>query len=344
VLEEFAKLDPKPIETLTPSEARKQPTIADAVEKVMKHNKLENKPHRGLSVSNKSHDNVKLRFYTPEKTTKDSHLPIVIYFRGGGYVIADLDVYDHAPASLARLLGCCVISVDYPMAPEHKFPAAHEAAFEAYRYISENAVQWGYSNTHFALIGESAGGNLAIATAIAVRDSTVTPKPCAIVAVYPVAATLDTNKPSMTEDAHAKPLNSAMLTWFFNSALPNEAARADPRLNLVAANLAGLPPTTLISADVDPLRSDADLLAHKLRHAGVETHHDTFKGVVHEFFGIPRRVVAKAGVARDLAAQRIREGFGRAPGAVYIKTHTAAHEGNITERRTRVTETRTVVG
>ena len=129
VLSVLAGLGGKPIETLEPSEARKQPTPTDAVMKIIKDKKLEVKPHEGLKVSNQRFadmGNLRLRWYVPENVTKESNLPIVVFFRGGGWVIADLDVYDATPAALARKTGAAVVSVDYPMGPENKFPAAHE--------------------------------------------------------------------------------------------------------------------------------------------------------------------------------------------------------------------------
>jgi acetyl esterase/lipase len=114
------------------------------------------------------------------------------------------------------------------------------------------------------------------------------------------------------------------------------------RLNLVAANLAGLPPVTLISADVDPLRSDADLLEKKLRHAGVEVVHETFKGVVHEFFGMPRRIVAKAGAARDLAVSRILAAWIRAGGS-FVVAPKAMESTHIKDARDRDLQTTTNV-
>lgn len=310
VLKALADLGPKPIETLTPSEARKQPSAADAVKKVIKDENIKADPHAGLKVSN-SHfadmGNLRLRYYTPEAANKDSNLPVIAFFRGGGWVIADLDTYDASPAALARKANAIVVSVDYPLAPEHKFPAAHNEAVDAYKYILKNAKGWGGNPDKVALVGESAGGNLAVATAIAARDQKMT-MPVAIVSVYPVAATtMDT--PSKKEDANAKPLNSAMLTWFFDKVLNNDSEKQDPRLNLIGADLKGLPPTTIILAEIDPLRSDGDMLAEKLKAAGNEVTHKLYNGVTHEFFGMDA-VVAKAKEAQDFAVSQLQKGFG----------------------------------
>ncbi|MDP3411451.1 alpha/beta hydrolase [Bosea sp. (in: a-proteobacteria)] len=309
VLAVLAGLGGKPIETLEPGEARKQPTPTDAVMKIIKDRKLDVKPHEGLKVSNSRFadmGNLKLRWYVPESATKDSNLPIIMFFRGGGWVIADLDVYDATPAALARKTGAAVVSVDYPMGPENKFPAAHDEAIEAYKYVLKNAQGWGYDANRIALVGESAGGNLAINTAIAARDQNLT-KPVAIVSIYPVATTsLDT--PSKKEQAAAKPLNTPMMAWFVKHATKSEADAQDPRLNLVAADLKGLPPTTVINAEIDPLKSDGDVLVAKLKEAGVDTTHQLYTGVTHEFFGMDA-VVAKAAEAQNFAVTRIKQGF-----------------------------------
>ena len=310
VLKALADLGPKPIETLSPGDARKQPSATDAVMKVIKDENIKADPHAGLSVSNSRFadmGNLRLRWYVPENSNKDSNLPVVVYFRGGGWVIADLDTYDASASALARKTGAAVVSVDYPLGPEKKFPAAHDEAIEAYKYVLKNAKGWGYDPTRVAIVGESAGGNLAINTAIAARDQNLT-KPVAIVSVYPVAAsTLDT--PSKKEDANAKPLNTPMLPWFFSNELNNDGEKQDPRINLVAANLTGLPPTTVINAQIDPLRSDGDMIVEKLKAAGVQTEHKLYTGVTHEFFGMDA-VVAKAREAQDFAAAQLKTAFG----------------------------------
>ena len=312
ILAALAALNPKPIETLTPAEARKQPSAADAVKKVVKDESIKADPRAGVSVSNSRFadmGNLRLRYYTPDNATKDSNLPVVAFFRGGGWVIADLDTYDATPAAIARKANAIVVSVDYPMAPENKFPAAHEEAIAAWKYIEKNAKSWGGDPSKLAIVGESAGGNMAVATAIAARDQKLT-LPVAVVSVYPVATTtMDT--PSRKEDAAARPLNTPMLAWFFDKVLAKAEDKDDPRLNLVAADLRGLPPITIINAQIDPLRSDGEMLAAKLKDAGNDVTQKTYSGVTHEFFGMDA-VVAKAKEAQDFAVAQLQKGFGAA--------------------------------
>jgi acetyl esterase len=316
VLAALNDLHPKPIETLSPSEARKQYSAADAVKKVIKDEGLKVDPHQGLSISNNHFadmGSLRLRFYTPANTKKDSDLPVIIYYRGGGWVIADLDTYDASASAIARKAKAIVVSVDYPMAPEHKFPAAHGTAFEAYKYIVKHAKSWGGNADRIGIVGESAGGNLAIAMALAARDQRIT-LPVAVVAVYPVTTTsMDT--PSKKEQAAAKPLNTPMMAWFFDKVMNNAGDQQDPRLNLVAADLKNLPPITIINAEIDPLRSDGDLLADRLKAAGNDVTHKVFNGVTHEFFGMDA-VVAKAGEAQDFAVAQLGKGLNAVGGTI----------------------------
>jgi acetyl esterase/lipase len=310
VISTWEGLGPKPIETLSPTEARRQPTVADAVKKIVKEENRKIDPHAGLDLTNRSFadmGDLKLRWYVPENAGSSSNLPIVVYFRGGGWVIADLDVYDATPAALARKTGAAVVSVDYPMAPEHKFPAAHDEAMKAYRYVLRNAGRWGYDGNRVAIVGESAGGNLAMNVAIGARDEQLTP-PVAVISVYPAATTQD-DTPSKKGQANAKPLNTPMLAWFFSHALVSPEQKNDPRLNLVAADLANLPPVTVIGAEIDPLRSDGDMLVDKLKAANNQVTQKVYNGVTHEFFGMDA-VVAKAAEAQNFAAAQLKQAFG----------------------------------
>ena len=311
VISTWEGLGPKPIESLTPAEARRQPTVADAVAKIIKDEKRDVDPRAGLDTTNRRFadmGDLRLRWYVPENAGSSSNLPIIVYFRGGGWVIASLDVYDATPAALARKTGAAVVSVDYPMAPENKFPAAHDEAMKAYRYVLKNAAGWGYDANRVAIVGESAGGNLAMNVAIGARDANLT-RPVAVVSVYPVAATAD-DTPSKKGQAAAKPLNTPMLGWFFSHVLASPDQKQDPRLNLVAANLADLPPVTIIGAEIDPLRSDGDMLADKLKAANNQVTHKVYNGVTHEFFGMDA-VVAKAAEAQDFAVAQLKQAFGQ---------------------------------
>ncbi|CAA9372459.1 MAG: Esterase/lipase [uncultured Gemmatimonadetes bacterium] len=154
-----------------------------------------------------------------------------------------------------------------------------------------------------AVAGESAGGNLAVATAILARDNGL-PLPRHVLSVYPIASGY-TNSPSYVEHADAKPLNRPMMQWFLNHYLRSVADAENPLISLVNADLRGLPPTTIINAEIDPLRSEGERLANRMRAAGVDVTHHVHEGVTHEFFGMAA-VVDKAATAVQEAAEGLR--------------------------------------
>ena len=309
VLDALASLGPKPIETLTPAEARVQPSAADATKAVMAKKGMSTAPDPAVTTQDISYGSDPKQFariYKPAAATAGKPMPLVVYYHGGGWVIADVDTYDAAPRAMSKALNAVVVSVEYRHAPEFKFPAQHEDAAAAYRWALQNAASWGADPAKVALAGESAGGNLAVATAIYARDNGL-PAPRYILSVYPIANSSMT-LPSRKDSANAKPLNSAMLKWFGYYYQTSEADAQDPRLNLVGANLRGLPPTTIINAQIDPLRSDGETLAKAMRAAGDKVEQRTFPGVTHEFFGMAK-VVRGAKEANDLAVARLKAAF-----------------------------------
>lgn len=303
-------LQPKAIEKLSVQEARQQPTAADAVRHLLAEQGRSSDPAvlvPGVRMTTitvpGAQTPLPANVYTPDTP---GPLPVVLYFHGGGWVIADKDVYDGGARGLAREANAIVVSVDYRQAPEHRFPAAWDDALASYRWLTQNAAQLGGDPGRIALAGESAGGNLALATAIAARDAGL-PLPRHVLSVYPVAQT-SLNTESYLENAIAKPLNRAMVKWFVDHLVNSEADLADPRLSLVDAHLAGLPPVTLINARIDPLRSDGAKLEDALQEAGVPVQRAEYEGVAHEFFGAAA-VLEKARHAQAYAGERLRAAF-----------------------------------
>ena len=310
VLDELGSLGGKPIEALAPAEARKQPTPTDAVKSLLRKQGRSVAPEPGVTAVDRTipgaAGRIAARVYTPAAGA--APFPVIVYYHGGGWVIANKEVYDAGPRALAKAVGAVVISVDYRQGPEHKFPAAHDDAVAAYEWVAANARSIRGDSTRLALAGESAGGGLAVATAIAARDRQMT-MPRAIVSVYPIAGS-DTTTPSYVENATAKPLNRPMMSWFFEHYLRSPADRQDPRINLIDANLAGLPPTLILNAQIDPLRSEGEMLAQRLRAAGVSVEQRTYEGTAHEFFGMAA-VVDKARDAQAVAAESLRRAFAK---------------------------------
>ena len=304
-------LEPKAIEKLTVAEARQQPTVADAVKALLQKQGRSTLPEDlvpGVRSSDIAIEGavgvLPARVFTPDGNGPH---PVIVYFHGGGWVIADKDVYDAGARGLAKQANAIVISVDYRQAPEHKFPAAWDDALASYRWALNNATSLGGDGGRIALAGESAGGNLAVATAVAARDAGL-PMPAHVLSVYPVAQT-SLNIESYLENAIAKPLNRAMVAWFVDKLITDEQDLKDPRLSLIDADLHGLPPVTLINARLDPLRSDGAKLEDALNKARVPVQRKSYEGVSHEFFGAAA-VLEKAREAQAWAGERLRESFG----------------------------------
>ncbi|MDB5877538.1 MAG: lipase [Variovorax sp.] len=311
VLNAHASLNPKAIEKVDVKTARAQPTIADAVNVVLKQQGKSTNPEELVPGVTSVDTTVQgaagmlpARIYTPAGT---GPFPVVVYFHGGGWVIADKQVYDGGARGLSKEANAVVISVDYRRAPEAKFPAAWDDALASYKWALANAAQHKGDPKRVALAGESAGGNLALATAIAARDGSLQ-APTAVVAVYPVTQT-SLNTESYIENAIAKPLNRAMVKWFVDKTTRSPADLKDTRLQLIDAKLEGLPPATIINARIDPLRSDGAKMEDALKKANVPVERREYEGVTHEFFGAAA-VVQKAKDAQAYAGQRLKQAFG----------------------------------
>jgi acetyl esterase len=318
VLDHHAKLGAKPIETLTPEQARQQPTPADAVKALLKEQGKSTEPEPVASVKDitipvQGGQPIPARVYTPQG---QGPFPAILYIHGGGWVIADLDTYDASPRALANAAKAVVVSTHYRQAPEHKFPAAHQDTFAAYQWLHQNAAQLQADPTKIAIVGESAGGNMAVGSSLMAREKNI-PLPTHQVLVYPVANN-DFNTPSYQENANAKPLNRAGMMWFAKHAFQSPQDGENPLISLVdKASLHGLPPTTIITAQIDPLRSEGQMLAEKLKQSDVEVRSKNFEGVTHEFFGMGA-VLNEAKEAVAFAAEGLKDSFqsGKGAGAV----------------------------
>ena len=309
VLDQLKALGPKPLETLTAAEARKQPTPADAVMTLLKKQGKSTAPQPVGKVEDRSiagaTGQMPARLYWPAGA---GPFPVLVYYHGGGWVIANKDVYDATPRALVNMANCLVVSVDYRQGPEHKFPAAHDDAWAAYEWVVKNAASINGDPKRIAVGGESAGGNLAVATAMAARDKKM-PMPVYQMVVYPIAG-YDMNTASYQENAAAAPLSKPAMAWFFKNYLRSAADGKDPRINLVGADLKGLPPATVITDQIDPLRSEGAMLADKLKAAGVAVDYRNYDGVAHEFFSMGA-VVDKARQAEQQAADGLKKAFAK---------------------------------
>ena len=221
-----------------------------------------------------------VRVYTPQGI---GPFPVIVYMHGGGYVVGDLDTQDMIARALCAWGEGVVISVDYRLAPEYKFPAAVDDSFAALQWAAANAASIGGDPARLALAGDSAGANMACATALTARDAGG-PAVRAVVNIYGSCNYPGTATPSSVEFADGPILKADDVDWFWEQYLADPAQQDDQRASpLRAQSHAGLPPHFVGTAECDPSRDDAEDFARKLIAAGVETQLKRYPGMVHGF-------------------------------------------------------------
>jgi acetyl esterase len=220
---------------------------------------------------------IRVRLYDPGTMAP---APTVIFFHGGGFVTCDIDVYDGVARRLARGTGLRVLSVDYALAPEHPFPVPLNDCIAAVRWAVTYGAALGIDPKRIALAGDSAGGNLALASTIALRDAgetTVRGAAC----LYGCYAS-DVNSPSEKEfGGGAYLIMSQEMAWYWNHYLPDPASRRNPLAAPLLADLKDLPPLFVTACEFDPLRDDSGMLAEKLKAAGADYEYRLWKGMIH---------------------------------------------------------------
>lgn len=297
LLKQLESTGAPPMETLTPEQARMSDfsLFAGVPERV---NKVENRiiPVKG--------GNIKVRIYTPEG---EGPFPALIYYHGGGWVIGNLDTVDVPCRMLANRAGCVVISVDYRLAPEYKFPTAVEDSYEAVKWVAENAASIDVDPARIAVGGDSAGGNLAAVVALMARDNGG-PSIAYQMLIYPVTNhSFDTT--SYLENAEGYFLTKNMMVWFWNHYLRDELDGKHPYASpLLAKDLTNLPPALVITAGFDPLRDEGEAYAERLKAAGVSVEMTRYDGMIHGFFWMPG-VLESAHDAINQAARALKNVF-----------------------------------
>ena len=307
VLDKWRSLDPKPFEKLSPDDARRQPTpiqaaaiLAKTLDKPLVPGTL---TVQTVTVPGPAGP-LAARVYAPQEG--GAARPMVVFFHGGGFVLDNADGTDASARAIAAA-GYVVVAPDYRLAPEAKFPAAVEDATAAYRWLTEHAGEFGGDPDKVALAGEGAGGLLAADAAIAARDGHWV-RPAALVLIAPIAG-IDFKTNSWLQDSAARPWNKAATEWALRFVLPDAGVLRDPRIDLVgAADVHDLPPTTIVTAEIDPLRSDGERLGGKLKRATVPVSLRDYPGVTHDFFGMGE-VVDKAAMAQAYVAAQLKRAF-----------------------------------
>ena len=234
--------------------------------------------------------------------------PVLVWFHGGGHVIGSLDTHDAMARNLCREAGCMVVSVDYRLAPEDPFPAAVDDCFASVRWLADHAEEIGIDPDRIAVGGDSGGGNLAAVTALVARDQGG-PALCHQLLVYPVT---DYRCRGPSYERYARGygmLEAESMHWYRRHYLGGPERAGDWRASpLLAADLSGLAPALVITAERDVLRDEGAAYAERLAAAGTPCEHAPFPGMIHGFFGL-LGIVDAAGEAHRLAARALRDAF-----------------------------------
>jgi acetyl esterase len=297
VLEAMASQGGPPLETLPVSEARKAgeglKMLAGEPEQVAR---VEEQKIRGRAGS------IPIRIYSPEG---NGPFPGVVYFHGGGWVIGDLDTHDNICRAIARRAGAVVVSVDYRLAPEHKFPVPLEDCYDATKWVATNAAKLGIDPSRIAVAGDSAGANMATVIAKKLHDEKG-PTLALQILVYPVTKLNSYDTPSHKEFAEDHFLTNSAMRWFAENYLarPEDALNPDASPALIS-DLRELPPALVITAECDPLRDEGEAYAKRMEEAGVPVTCTRYAGMIHPFFGM-LGVSAGARKAMDQVATAIK--------------------------------------
>jgi acetyl esterase len=300
VLERMARAGHPPLYTRTPQDARKAYAAGADVLEVPKAAlpRVED-----FTIPARDGHALPARLYAPSTGTP---LPVLLYTHGGGFTIGGIGTHDILCRELARLAGCMVVSLDYRLAPEHRFPTASNDAWDALAWLHANAARLGADAARIAVGGDSAGGTLATVSAILARDAGLA---LALqLLIYPgCAAHQDT--PSHTRFASGLVLDEPAITWFFGQYVGTREERNDWRFApLHADDVEGIAPAWIGLAECDPLVDEGVDYADKLRAAGVAVDLEIYRGVTHEFIKMGR-AIPEARQAHADAARALRAAF-----------------------------------
>jgi len=309
VIQAYTMIMGTPLIKLTPQDARQQFSAQDAEKAVARATGAQLAPMPvgkvtdGVTIDGSDGNKIPVRIYTPKG---DGPFPVVVYYHGGGFVVATVDTYDSSARALCNFANAVVVSVEYRKAPEAPFPAALRDALAAYRWTLYNISGYDGNASKVAVAGESAGGNLAAEVAIIAPNHGLRP-PTHQLLIYPET----TNNLNQTSDIlyqNAIPLNTAALHYFDGFYLADPADRQSTGAVPLLANVKGVAPATIIAAEIDPLQSDGQVYAAKLKAAGVPVTYMLYTGVTHEFFGMGA-IVDKALAAEKFGAAQLAASF-----------------------------------
>jgi acetyl esterase len=299
VLSRMARAQRPPFHTLTPGQAR---AAYEAGSGVLELPKPVLARIRDFGISVRDGQVVAARLYAPSA----EKLPVLLYFHGGGFTIGSIATHDGLCRQLSHLAGCAVVSVDYRLAPEHKFPTAAHDAWDALQWLAGHAAELGLDARHLAVGGDSAGGTLAATCALLARDAGL---PLALQLLFYPGCAAHQDTASHRRFAKGFVLDEMDITWFFNHYLRGPADREDWRFApLNVDHVDGAAPAWFGLAECDPLVDEGLMYADRLRAAGVPVDLEIYRGVTHEFIKMGR-ILPEARHAHADAARALRHAF-----------------------------------
>jgi acetyl esterase len=295
VLERMSRAGYPPLYTQTPAQAK---AAYEAGAGVLEVPKARLARVRDFSISSRDGHALPARLYAPD----DSSLPVLLYFHGGGFTIGSVASHDVLCRELSRLSGCAVVSLDYRLAPEHRFPTAANDAWDATQWLAAHGGELGIDSTRMAVGGDSAGGTLAAVCAILARDARL---PLALQLLFYPGCADGQDAPSHQRFGRGLVLEKPHVDWFFDQYIDRDQ-REDWRFApLNAPDVEGVAPAWFGLAECDPLVDDGLAYTDKLRASGVAVDLEIYRGVTHEFIKMGRAIQearqAHADAARALA-------------------------------------------
>ncbi|WP_256228128.1 alpha/beta hydrolase [Variovorax sp. YR750] len=297
VVERMARAGHPPLDRQTPDEAKASYEKGAGVLEVPKPElaRIED-----LTIAARDGYAIPVRLYAPSSAV----LPVLIYFHGGGFTVGNIRTHDTLCRVLSAKSGCAVVSIDYRLAPAHKFPTASNDAWDAFQFIAKQGASLGLDPSRLAVGGDSAGGTLAAVCAILARDAGL---PLSLqMLIYP-GTTAHQDTASHLRHVDGPLLTKAMIDFFFSQYVNTPADRDDWRFApLLADDVDGVAPAWIGLAECDPVVDEGIAYADKLRAAGVQVDLEIYRGVIHEFIKMGR-AIPEALQAQDDAARALRE-------------------------------------